>query len=217
MAELRDLQGNVSSRGIGVDALALQFLILTAARTDEVLWARWSEIILEKREWLGPADRMKSQRPHRVPLSGAAIAILEAMPRVEGNLFVFSGRDRPPVEARRLYRQACEHAQKDKEEQPRRPNKAPAALTPNTFRRRLRALGFETTGHGFRSVFRDWAGDETEHPREVVEAASVHAVGDKTETDRRGDAFALRRKLMDAWAAYLGGSDDNVLKFQRRA
>jgi hypothetical protein len=140
MAEFRDLQGNVSSGGIGADALALQFLILTATRTDEVLWARWSEITLEKREWLGPADRMKSQHPHKVPLSGAAIAILEGMPRVDGNPYIFPGRERPSVDARRLYKLAC-RAEGSGGKQPRRPNKQPAMLTPNSFARLLRAMG----------------------------------------------------------------------------
>jgi integrase len=215
MAEFRDLQGNVSSGGIGADALALQFLILTATRTDEVLWARWSEICLEKREWLGPADRMKSQRPHKVPLSGAAIAILEGMPSVDGP-YILPGRERPSVNARRLYKLAC-RAQGSGGKQPR--NKKPAMLTPNTFSRLLHAMGRKTTTRGLRSGFRDWCGDETEYPGEVAEAALAHAVGDETERAyRRGDAFARRRKLMDTWASYLDGvTRDNVVKFPARA
>jgi integrase len=199
VAAVRDLQGDAASGAINVNALAFEFLILTAARTDEVLAAKWTEIDFEERAWSVPAGRMKSARTHRVPLSDAALRVLDTMPRIDGNPFVFPGRDRPAPQD-----QEEDQREGQQEKRRRRPRKKPAPLTPKTFTRLLGRLGRKTTTHGLRSCFRDWCGEETEFPREVAEAALAHIVGDETELAyRRGDAFKRRRELMDAWSAYL--------------
>jgi integrase len=147
--------------------MALEFTILTAARTGEVLSARWGEIDFGARIWTVPASRMKGRREHRVPLSSRAVELLEALEAHRTGARIF------PV--------------------------GNAALTMT-----MRRMGVETTVHGFRSSFRDWAGDETHFPREVAEAALAHSLGDKTEAAyRRSDALAKRRELMQAWANYL--------------
>jgi integrase len=154
-------------------ALALEFLILTAARTGEVIGARWSEIDLQAKVWTVPAARMKAGREHRVPLSPQAVAVLEKAAKARRNDQVFPGpgKDRP--------------------------------LSTNAFRALLIRLGVDVTPHGFRSSFRDWAGEASTFPRELAEAALAHNVGDATERAyRRGDALEKRRKLMIAWAAF---------------
>ena len=163
-------------------ALALEFQILTAARTGEVIGARWDEMDLAAKVWTVPAARMKAGREHRVPLSARAVAILEKAAESRAGEFVFPGpakgvaKDRP--------------------------------LSNNAFRALLiRALGVERppiTPHGFRSSFRDWAGEASTFPRELAEAALAHVVGDAVERAyRRGDALEKRRKLMEAWAAFV--------------
>jgi integrase len=213
VAELRGLKGDVAAGAINVGAYALEFLLLTAARSAEVFSARWTEIDLAQRIWTVPAGRMKSDREHKVPLSGAAVAVLEAMPRVDGNPFVFPGRDRSPPRPKEEKASASEAANRK-----RRAPKRPAPLTPKTFERLLGKMGCETVTHGFRSSFRDWAGDCTNYPREVAEAALAHAVGDETERAyRRGDALERRRELMSAWATFLEPApSDNVVKFPQR-
>ena len=150
-------------------ARALEFAILTAARTGEVLGARWQEMDLEARIWMVPAERMKAGREHRVPLSDAAVAILKAIYRTGDLVFPLS-------------------------------NMALLML--------LRRMGHgELTAHGFRSTFRDWASETTNHPRDVVEMALAHAIADKTEAAyRRGDLFEKRRRLMVEWEAYCGAA-----------
>jgi len=157
----------------GVSARALEFTILTAARTGEVIGARWDEIDLAGGVWKVPADRMKGKREHRVPLSAKALAILHALPR-EGD-YVFVGT--------RLGTAIS--------------NMAMAAV--------LKRMGHaDITVHGFRSTFRDWAGDCTSHPNHVVEMALAHAIGDKVEAAyRRSDLFLKRRRLMSDWTAFL--------------
>jgi integrase len=154
-----------------VSALALEFCILTASRTGEVIGAAWTEF--EEHTWTVPAVRMKSNRVHRVPLCKRSSEILQLTRQL--NLpFVFPGG----VTDRHLS------------------NMAMTML--------LRGLVPSVTVHGFRSSFRDWAGDCTDHPREVIEAALSHIIGDKAEQAyRRGDALAKRRRLMEDWAAFL--------------
>jgi len=165
-------------------ALALEFLILTAARTGEVIGARWSEIDLEAKVWTVPAERMKAGRVHRVPLSERAVAILEKAKEARRNAYVFPGPG------------------KDR------------SLSTNALRALLIRLGVDVTAHGFRSSFRDWAGEVSTFPREIAEAALAHTVGDATERAyRRGDALEKRRRLMNAWAAFLargGAKQANV-------
>jgi integrase len=156
----------------GVSARALEFTILTAARTGEVIGARWSEINLNDKVWAIPAERMKAGREHRVPLSDRAIAVLKALPRgASGGEFVFARESKP--------------------------------LSNMSMLELLRGMRKGATVHGFRSSFRDWAGNETNFPREVVEHALAHSIGDKAEQAyRRDTAVERRRKLMDAWARY---------------
>lgn len=164
-------------------ARALEFAILTAARTSEAIGAVWPEIDLAARTWTVPAARMKGNREHIVPLSDSAVAILHEMESGASGPLVFPGRGN-----RALSRMALTMALR-------------------------RAGGGAFTVHGFRSSFRDWAGDETTTPREVAEAALAHAVRDATEAAyRRQSAIAKRRVLMAAWCDYIDhdGSDKIV-------
>lgn len=166
---------------VAMSARALEFLILTAARSGEVLGATWSEIDLASQTWIIPADRMKGGREHRVPLSARAVAILDEVVRGSNGApedFVFPGQRRRGSVKRR-------------------------GLSGNGLPALLKRMGVDVTAHGFRSSFRDWAGEASTFPREVAEAALAHLVGDETERAyRRGDALEKRRKLMDAWAGF---------------
>ncbi|MGQ0741909.1 MAG: tyrosine-type recombinase/integrase [Alphaproteobacteria bacterium] len=159
----------------GMGALALQFTILTAARTGEVIGATWSEINLAERVWTVPADRMKAGREHRVPLSKEAMAILQRLHEVSGGRgFVFPGEK----EGKPLSNMAM-------------------------LKTRARMGRSDVTVHGFRSTFRDYAAERTNFPNEVCEAALAHVVGDKVEAAyRRSDLFEKRRGLMDAWGEF---------------
>ncbi|WP_199170550.1 site-specific integrase [Caulobacter sp. FWC2] len=174
----------------GVGVQALRFVILTAARTGEVIGADWSEIDLDARVWTVPASRMKAGREHRVPLSEPALEILE---RQREAWF--------EIEARR-HRKAL----KEGETVPVGPvfcgQLAGKGLSNMALLAVLRRMGRgDLTSHGFRSTFRDWAAEETAFPGEVVEMALAHAIGNKVEAAyRRGDLFEKRRILMAAWA-----------------
>lgn len=166
--------------GTGVSGRALEFTILTAARSGEVLGARWSEIDVAARVWTVPAARMKAERDHRVPLRARALSIVAEMRElaaVDGdNPFVFPGQ------------------------------RAGKGLSVMALEMVLRRAGVTDTPHGFRSAFRDWAGEETAFPPEVAEAALARLVGDAVERAyRRGDALEKRRALMEAWALYCRG------------
>ncbi|WP_338834037.1 tyrosine-type recombinase/integrase [Bradyrhizobium septentrionale] len=155
-------------------ALALEFCILTAARSGEVLGMQWSEINFDTKTWTVPADRMKAGREHRVPLSSRAIAILRQIEKLKTGEFVLPGLVR---------------------------NKPMSNMAMEMVLRRMKVE--DATVHGFRSSFRDWAGNVTGFAREVVETALAHVIGDKAEQAyRRSDALEKRRKLMEAWAAY---------------
>lgn len=164
--------------------LALEFLILTAARSGEVRGAVWSEIDMEAKVWEVPAARMKMKRPHRVPLSPRAVAILndaEAL-RGDGEL-VFPG------------------------------NKPGKMLSDMTLSKLVKELGFNAYVHGFRTSFRTWAQEKTNFPREVPEAALAHAVGDAVEQAyARSDVFEKRRRMMMAWADYLAQGSAKVVR-----
>jgi len=158
----------------GIGARALEFAILTAARTAEVIGARWDEINFGEKLWTVPAARMKAGREHRAPLSHATIEILEKMQAIRTDEFVFPGsRSGHPIS-----------------------NMAMTMV--------LRRMGRgDLTVHGFRSSFRDWTADQTNFPREVAEMALAHAVSDKVEAAyRRGELLRKRRQLMEAWARY---------------
>jgi integrase len=158
----------------GISARALEFTILTAARTGEVIGAKWDEIDLEKRVWTISAERMKADREHRVPLSDAAIAILEAVKKLRDGDYVFPGSvSKKPLSNMALLM---------------------------SLRRMKRT---DLTAHGFRSTFKDWASERTAYPNEVSEAALAHTIGDKTEAAyRRGDLFEKRTRLMNDWALF---------------
>jgi integrase len=159
---------------VGIAARALEFLILTATRTGEVIGARWEEVDLGEKIWVVPVARMKAGREHRVPLSPAAAGILEEMNKIRESDFVFpGGKKGKPLS-----------------------NMAMLAV--------LRRIGRnDLTAHGFRSSFRDWAAERTNFPREVAEMALAHTIGDKVGAAyRRGDLFQKRRQLMDGWAKF---------------
>ena len=175
----------------GVSALALQFLILTTCRTGEVIGAMWTEFDLEAAIWTVPAVRMKAKREHRVPLCPEAVAILKAIPRMANNPYVFIGqRQGRPIS-----------------------NMSMLQL--------MRGMGYGIDGdrgdyvpHGFRSSFRDWAGEVSSFPRDVCEMALAHVIENKAEAAyRRGDLFDKRRKMMEEWALWCNtpkGTDENT-------
>ena len=167
MTVLRDREGSA--------AHALEFTILTAARTGEVIGARRGEFNLAKKEWLVPAERIKGGKAHRVPLSSRAVAILKAKFEGAGDEdFVFPGA--------------------------RKGRHLSGAAMLGLLKRMERS---DITVHGFRSTFRDWTAERTNYPREVAEAALAHVVPDAVERAyRRGDLFDKRRRLMDEWARY---------------
>jgi integrase len=175
-------------RSPGTAAKALMFLILTAARTGEVLGMTFDEINFDAALWTVPPGRMKMAREHRVPLSDAAISILRAQEKARGKKqsLVFES---PIPQGTKVHRDAAH--------QPLSSMSMPMVM-------RRQKLGAFTV-HGFRSSFRDWAGEETLFPREVCEAALAHVVGGVEGAYRRGDALEKRRELMQAWAAYVGG------------
>jgi integrase len=160
----------------GMGALALEFAILTAARSGEVRGATFAEIDRDARVWVIPADRMKAGREHRVPLTDAALAVIDkatALPHVNDSQFVFAA--------------------------PRG-----GQLSDMTLTAVLRRMAVDATAHGFRSTFRDWAAERTNYPNEVAEMALAHAVGNAVEAAyRRGDLFDKRRRMMDDWSKFL--------------
>ena len=172
-AELPDFMAGLRKRD-GISARALEFAILTAARSGEVRCATWSEIDLVAKRWTVPAERMKAGKEHVVPLSEAAIRLLDAIPRVEGSEHVFPA--------------------------PRGGAMSDMALTA-VLKRMDRG---DLTQHGFRSTFRDWAGETTAHPREVIEHALAHQLKDKAEAAyQRGTLLDKRRALMADWDKFL--------------
>ena len=168
----------------GTSARALEFAILTAARTGEVLGATWGEIDLASKIWIVPAERMKAGREHRVPLSDDAISILgkvqpfalQTDDKLDPAAPVFPG--------------------------PRRALPMSNMAMLMLLRRMSRG---DLTAHGFRSTFSDWAAERTAYAREVVEMALAHTIENKVEAAyRRGDLFEKRRRLMTEWAGFCG-------------
>ena len=158
-----------------VDTLAFEFMVLTAARSGEVRGAAWSEIDKDARVWTVPASRMKTARAQRVPLCSRALEILDAAWRLGGG-------ESPIVFV----------------------TKRGQSLGSERLTRLLKRHRIAAVPHGFRSSFRDWAAEETDHPREVIEAALAHVVQNRVEAAyRRTDLFDRRRRLMDDWAAHL--------------
>jgi integrase len=170
-------------------AQALELCILTAARSGEILGMRWDEVDLGKKVWTIPAERMKAGREHRVPLSSRAISILQKLEKLKLGEFVFPGQ----VRGKPLSNMAMEMV--------------------------LRRMNLHSiTVHGFRSSFRDWAGNATNFPRELAETALAHVIGDKAEQAyRRSDAIEKRRELMEAWANYCEPrAGSTVLQIRRK-
>lgn len=163
----------------GVGAIALQFTILTAARTGQTIGAEWSEIDFDNAVWTIPGRRMKGERgkerEHRVPLCKSAVAILkDCQPLTNGQGFIFPGMGPTKPLSNMAMAKVLERMKRD-----------------------------DVTVHGFRSTFRDWVEETTNYAGTVAEAALAHVVGDKVEAAyRRGDLFEKRRKLMAAWATY---------------
>jgi len=161
----------------GIAPLALEFAILTAARTGEIIGARWGEIDLAEGVWTVPASRMKAGREHRVPLSAEALVVLNKVGEGDPEDFVFAGRKKRPLSNMALLMVLRRMGQVD------------------------------LTAHGFRSTFRDWAAERTNFSSEVAEMTLAHSIGDKVEAAyRRGDLFEKRRQLMAEWAKFcIGG------------
>lgn len=177
-----------------VSSKALRFLILTACRTGEVLGASWEEIDLERALWSIPANRMKAGRIHQVPLSDAAMSILVSLQRIAGESWVFPGA------------------------------KAGRPLSSMALLMKMRGLGYGQGGtkggyvpHGFRSTFRDWAGETTSYPHDVCEMALAHSIPNKAEAAyRRGGLLDKRRAMMDDWARFLRPVQADVIPIGRR-
>ena len=168
MSILRKLDGTVKD--------ALEFVILTATRTEETIGAMWNEVDIGTKVWIIPGRRTKTGAEHRVPLSSSVVTLLKRLDRSEGSEFVFPGA---------------------KENRPLS-NMAMLALCKRMWPRHI-------TVHGFRSTFRDWASEQANFPNEVAEMAIGHAVSDKVEAAyRRGDLFEKRKQLMHEWDCYCG-------------
>jgi integrase len=159
--------------------LALEAVILTAARSGEVRLAEWSEIDLKAKTWTVPAGRMKANREHVIPLPTQAVALFERMKkhrRVNSDL-VFPGTKRG------------------------------SALSDMTLTKVLRDMEVNAVPHGFRSTFRDWVAEQTNFPADLAEAALAHVIADKTVAAyQRGTMLEKRRTLMTAWANYCEGT-----------
>ena len=158
---------------IGIAARALEFLILTAARSGEVRGATWAEVDMAQGIWVVPAERMKAGAEHRVPLSSQALKILKELPRLAETQLLFPGT-------------------KDQ------------VLSDMTMTAVMRRMKADAVPHGFRSTFRDWAGEKTNFPRELAEQALAHTLQNKVEAAyRRGDALEKRRQMMQEWAHFI--------------
>ena len=178
----------VRAAGSGQPAvkLAFEFLVLTAARSGEVRLATWDEIDTAGRVWTIAATRMKAKREHRVPLCRRALEIVDAA--------------RTLGDGNRLVF----------------PMRSGKPISMSTLPKMLQQHGIVAVAHGFRSSFRDWAAEDTDHPREVIEAALAHVVQNKVEAAyARSDLFERRRRLMDDWAGYLDGERGRVVPLRR--
>lgn len=168
--------------GDSVAALALRFLILTAAGTGEVIGATWSEIDLSEQLWVISAERMKAKRKHRVPLTDETLKILEKIRGLDDD-FVFPGQKRGKGLS----------------------NMAMAQLL-------KRIGHGNVTEHGFRSSFRDWAAERSNMPREIAELSLAHEVGSAVERAyRRSDLIEQRQKLLERWAAYIASKSGKIV------
>lgn len=161
----------------GLAARALEFTILCASRSGEVRGATWEEIDLANAVWTIPAGRMKAGKEHRVPLSDAALQVLNNLPKFKDNPLVF-------------------------------PAPRGGEMSDMSMSAVMRRMEVNAVPHGFRSTFRDWAGERTNYPREVAEQALAHAIGNQVEAAyRRGDALDKRREMMKDWAEFCARLD----------
>jgi len=167
--QIPQFMANLREQG-GIAALALEFLILNANRTSEVLLAKWSEV--DGDLWIIPGSRMKAKKEHRVPLCRRSLEILSVAKSFSlANSYIFSSRDKP--------------------------------LSNMSMPAVLKRMNVDATVHGFRSVFRDWVAEETDHSHEVAEMALAHTIANRVEAAyRRGDLLERRRKLMENWQDY---------------
>jgi len=160
----------------GTGARALEFAILTAARSGEVRGATWDEIDFNEKVWTVPASRMKAKKEHRVPLSSAAIQLLKSLPQVAGVPYIFPAQ---------------------------RKGKNGGMVSDMTLVQVVRRIGVDAVPHGFRSTFRDWVAERTNYPNEVAEMALAHTIESKVEAAyRRGTLFAKRALMMEDWAVF---------------
>ena len=180
VSELRE------SKFDGAVKFALEFLILTGTRTNEVLGATWDEVDFESENWTIPSERMKASRAHRVPLADCCLEVLvSARKRFKSSYYVFPGRlsERP--------------------------------LSDMSLLMVLRRMDVQATVHGFRSSFRDWAAEQTNFPREVCEMALAHTIKNKAEASyRRGDLLEKRRRLMEAWSDFVSSNNTNIVSLK---
>ena len=175
----------------GTSARCLEFVILTACRSGEARLATWAEIDMATRTWSIPGARMKSGRPHSVPLSDAVVALLEALPKMEGTDLLFPGA------------------------------KAGKPLSDMALTAVVRRIGVDAVPHGFRASFSSWCASSTAYPSEVREMALAHTIGDGTVAAyQRSDLFEKRRNLMADWAKFLDTAPvvgDNVVQMHKVA
>jgi len=184
----QDVPALIPNLGDSITAMALRFLILTAARTGEVIGATWSEIDLQKRLWVVSAERMKAKREHRVPLTAEAIEILEKVRGLDDD-FVFPGQKRGKGLS----------------------NMAMAQLL-------KRVGHTDITVHGFRSSFRDWAAERSNMPREIAELSLAHDVGNAVERAyRRSDLLEQRLKLIRLWSSFVESNEGSVVFLKNEA
>lgn len=175
----------------GISARCLEFIILTAARSGEARGARWEEIDFAQKVWTVPAERMKRKKPHRVPLSDAALAVLEAVNGMDA-VYCFPSPQRNRTAG----------------------GKPLSDMVFKSLFARMGREGFVT--HGFRSSFRDWASESAHAPREVAEACLSHATGNAVEQSyARSDLLERRRGLMDAWGRFATGAAGQVVELVR--
>ena len=186
--DLADALATIEGNGASLAAkYAMRFVILTAARSGEVREAKWAEIDLERREWRIPGKRYKTGREHRIPLSKAALHVLEQARLLDdGSGLIFPS-----------------------------PMRRGRPLSDMTLTKVLRDTGLaeRATVHGFRSTFRDWCAD-TGKAREIAEAALGHVVGGVEGAYFRSDMFDRRRRLMDSWAAFVTGAESKVVELR---
>jgi integrase len=191
----------------GIGSRALEFSVLTAARSQEVRGAKWDEIDIDAMMWIVPAERMKMDREHRVPLAPSAVELLRTLPRMEGNPLVF-----PAVRGGELSDMTLSATMK-------RLHEVDMAQDDVGFIDRVSKR--PAVPHGLRSTFRDWVSERTHFPGDMAEVALAHKISSAVEAAyRRSDMVEKRRSMMEAWADYLTGrqrTDVNVIEIGRGA